>query len=102
MLLALLLKHKFKVTKVLWELSINLKPVAILPQLFMVSKTVRPSLSLPTICLQLALTEHSTSSTESTDTKSKELTRVSHFLWIEKILYFESNDNGISVAIDYL
>ena len=68
----------------------------------MVSKTVRPSLSLPTICLQLALTEHSTSSTESTDTKSKELTRVSHFLWIEKILYFESNDNGISVAIDYL
>lgn len=38
-LLALLLNHEFSVMEVLWTLSIYLEAVAILPQLFMVSKT---------------------------------------------------------------
>jgi len=38
-LLALLLNHEFTVMEVLWTLSIYLESVAILPQLFMVSKT---------------------------------------------------------------
>jgi len=38
-LLALLLNHEFSVMEVLWTLSIYLESVAILPQLFMVSKT---------------------------------------------------------------
>jgi len=38
-LLALLLNHEFSVMEVLWTFSIYLESVAILPQLFMVSKT---------------------------------------------------------------
>jgi len=38
-LLALLLNHELTVMEVLWTLSIHLESVAILPQLFMVSKT---------------------------------------------------------------
>merc|ERR1711951_134571 len=38
-LLALLLNHEFTVMEVLWTFSIYLESVAILPQLFMVSKT---------------------------------------------------------------
>merc|ERR1711976_610802 len=39
LLLSLLLNHEFSVMEVLWTLSIYLESVAILPQLFMVSKT---------------------------------------------------------------
>jgi len=38
-LLALLLNHEFSVMEILWTFSIYLESVAILPQLFMVSKT---------------------------------------------------------------
>ena len=38
-LLALFLNHEFSVMEVLWTFSIYLESVAILPQLFMVSKT---------------------------------------------------------------
>lgn len=38
-LLALILNHEFSVMEVLWTFSIYLESVAILPQLFMVSKT---------------------------------------------------------------
>lgn len=38
-ILALLIKHEFTVLEVLWTFSIYLESVAILPQLFMVSKT---------------------------------------------------------------
>jgi len=38
-LLALLLNHEFSVMEVLWTFSIYLESVAIMPQLFMVSKT---------------------------------------------------------------
>ncbi len=37
--LALVLNHEFSVMEVLWTFSIYLESVAILPQLFMVSKT---------------------------------------------------------------
>jgi ER lumen protein retaining receptor len=37
--LACLLNHKFSVIEVLWTFSIYLESVAILPQLFMISKT---------------------------------------------------------------
>lgn len=39
MVLALVLNHEFSVMEVLWTFSIYLESVAILPQLFMVSKT---------------------------------------------------------------
>merc|ERR1712244_156522 len=38
-LLALVLNHEFSVMEILWTFSIYLESVAILPQLFMVSKT---------------------------------------------------------------
>ena len=38
-LLSLVLNHEFSVMEVLWTFSIYLESVAILPQLFMVSKT---------------------------------------------------------------
>merc|ERR1711978_810978 len=39
LLLALILNHEFSVMEILWTFSIYLESVAILPQLFMVSKT---------------------------------------------------------------
>ena len=38
-ILALVLNHEFSVMEILWTFSIYLESVAILPQLFMVSKT---------------------------------------------------------------
>merc|ERR1711893_267498 len=39
LLLALVLNHEFSIMEILWTFSIYLESVAILPQLFMVSKT---------------------------------------------------------------
>lgn len=44
--LALLFNHEFSVMEVLWAFSIYLEAVAILPQLFMVSKVTKPNLWL--------------------------------------------------------
>merc|ERR1711963_1256704 len=70
-LLALLLNHEFSVMEVLWTFSIYLESVAILPQLFMVSKQEKQSQSHPIIYLLLDLTELSTLSIGSIDTTQK-------------------------------
>jgi len=48
--LALLFNHEFSVMEILWAFSIYLESVAILPQLFMVSKVRKKTIVKPYIC----------------------------------------------------
>lgn len=63
--LSFLVNHDFSPLEILWTFSIYLESVAILPQLFMISKTGRRRPSPPTTCSSWASTAPCTSSTGS-------------------------------------
>uniref|UniRef100_A0A915E075 ER lumen protein-retaining receptor n=1 Tax=Ditylenchus dipsaci TaxID=166011 RepID=A0A915E075_9BILA len=67
-LLALVVNHDFSVLEVLWTFSIYLEAVAIMPQLFMLSKPEPQKPSLLITCLHLAPIVRCTSLTGSTAT----------------------------------